>query len=282
MAIVSRIVPCVLSVDYEELSFPDASPTEHVGKEYFQATRILQCDWADRLTLYKELLGYTEQSGDTVIYHQPHAYPHNKRLFADEITTRPEGPEENPADSSVMEWKKALLTVQYRVPPFGVVPDDTEPPETLVSESLEPSAQFLTLNGRKVYWDNAQAQPLGEDYDFSFPVRQMDWVYTRHQMPWIPAAVTTLVGTCNEAEMTSATLGLTFPPETLLFGTPQLSRDITNEGYQAWRATFRFTYKPSGWNTVYNKATGQFAKIYDENGNQLKPITPADFYQIIG
>ena len=119
MTITIQTVESTISVSCEELSLPTSSPTEQIDRDGYNATRTLRCNFDDRETLFKELLGFTERSGDNIVHHRPHRYPHNSKLFADSISVRPLEPKDTIADSSVMEWNKAELTVVYKPPEFG-------------------------------------------------------------------------------------------------------------------------------------------------------------------
>ena len=79
-------------------------------------------------------------------------------------------------------------------------------------------------------------------------MRMVDWVYTIHWLPFLPAAVWTHIGTVNNAAIWSLTLGKLFEQETLLCGNPSLTRQFTSEGIGAWEITWRFTYRKEGWN----------------------------------
>ena len=268
----------VLTVSYEELSHPQASPREQITGGSFEAVRHLQCDWSDRLTLARDLLGYTEQSEETVINHRPHAYPHDASLVADAASIAPAGAAA-PADG-VMAWAKARLQVTYRAPAFGSADD---PPETaLVSESIEPAAEFLTLSGKDIYWDASQTDALGEDYDLPKLVRMAEWVYTRHRMPYVPSGTWGLIGKVNASAVTSSRLGATFAAETLLYQPPQLRRVTTTGGTEGWEITYRFTYRPDGWNKFHKPGSQTPAAIYDASGSVFKPYPTASFAGIVG
>jgi len=267
-----------ITVPYEELSCPQASPREDIRAASMEATRYLQCDWADRLVLARDLLGYTQRSGEMVIHHRPHVYPHHSALSAEVAAVSPAGA---PAPAGgAMAWAKARLRVTYRPPAFGSAGDD--PARALVSESIEPAAEFLTVPAEDLYWDAAQEEPLGDDYELPKLVRMAEWVYTRHRMPYIPAGTWSLIGRVNASAVTSARLNASFAAETLLYQPPQLYRRTTSDGTDGWDITYRFTYRPDGWNKFYRPGETDPQPIYDAAGTVFKPYAAADFSAVVG
>lgn len=273
-------IPAAITVGYEEMTTPQQSPTEELPHEGFTATRILVCDWEDRLTLAKELRGYTEHSGDTIINHESHRYPHNEQLIAMSVSIAGMGVVSSPASLMVAEWTKGVLTVQYAVPEWSGS-EDNEGPTTLVSESIEPAAEFLTVSGKKLYWDASQADLIGEDEEIPYLIRMAEWVFTMHRMPYVPSGSWTLIGHCNSSGVASKSLNFTFPAETLQFKAPRLSREITTDGYGAWQIEYRMTYNPQGWNKRFNPKTAAWATVYDSDGDELVFHPKSDFSSFI-
>lgn len=245
-----------ITISHEELS---GSPIEDHDEEGFTAVRRLKCAWSDRFSLAKQLQGGTDSTGQ---YFVPARYP--DRADARVVTVKVEPfhnkSEAADGDSRIASYDDARLTVQYETPRGGSTADDEE---TLVSESLAPIAEFLTLPG-EYYWDSGAAQvlPLGESGTPGKLIRSIDWIYTRHKIVNPPAALLTQMGSVNSAVITSASLGWTFDPETLLFNPPSLRRVITTEGVRAWEAELTFSYRRSGWNKYWNPDTGQFDPVY--------------------
>ena len=276
MAIEVLNIPAVITVGYEEMTSPQQSPTEDLPHEGFTATRLLICGWEDRLTLAKELRGYTEHSEDTIINHEAHRYPHNEQLIAMSVSIAGMGVVSSPASLMVAEWTKAVLTVQYAVPEWSGS-EDNDGPTTLASESIEPAGEFLTVSGKSQYWDAAKTNQIGEDESIGILVRMADWVFTMHRMTHVPSGSWSLIGHCNSSAVNSRSLNFSFPAETLQFKAPRLSREITSDGYGAWQIEYRFTYRPNGWNKKFNKKTSAWATVYDDNGSAVVYYPKSDF-----
>ena len=71
----------------------------------------------------------------------------------------------------------------------------------------------------------------------------------------------------NEATVSSYTLGISFPAQTLLFNPPTCQRKVMMgpSPNLTWTVTYRFTYKACGWNQFWNARGQKFdtLKAYD-------------------
>ena len=80
------------------------------------------------------------------------------------------------------------------------------------------------------------------------------------------------MGSVNATTVVSPTIGLSFAPETLLYTPPTLSRSISTDVIEAWRAVLTFQYKASGWNKFWridaikaDGSRGDWAHMYHKN-----------------
>jgi hypothetical protein len=149
------------------------------------------------------------------------------------------------------EYLDALVTVAY----------STEE-EDLLSESLEPTAEFITLDYKRFRWSGADGDPLLEGEAPGKLVRNLNLVRNIMKIVDIPVATLDLPGSVNHEDYVSALLGLTFPAETLLFQPPAMSRTITTAGAKAWNLNLKFSYKPWGWNKYWRSKTETYERIY--------------------
>jgi hypothetical protein len=146
----------------------------------------------------------------------------------------------------------ALVTINY----------STKEPEELIAESLEPTAEFITLDYRRFRWGAANGDPVLEGEAPGKLLHGLNLVRTYYKIANPPAAILTLPGSVNNGAYNSSLLGLTFPVETLLFQPPQLSRKIDTEGAKKWDMTLKFTFKPEGWNKFWRAKTQQFERFW--------------------
>lgn len=280
-------VPCEITVSGVEPR--PGSPKESAAWADSHVTRILRCAWGDRLTLAKELLGYSEGG----IVHLPHEYEPAETsetwegLYCYKVDMVGLGGEKPGLDTTTGNYKYAEVTAYYKTPDY-TIPDE----ETYVTESLEPSAEFRTVSNQNLYWDAGATTKLKASEAPPRIIRHTDWVYTVHRAAAIPAEYFYLPGGVNNVPTYSVALDKWFAAETLLCCNPTLSREITSTGAQAWTITFRFSHQnngtfssPLGWNhfardsTIGNDTT--WGRLYDVSGNirYIYPLT--DFSGLI-
>ena len=257
----------VTVANVEEL---DDSPQESWEKSgRFNATRKLKVPWADRNTLARQLLGNRVTL--------PQSYPDRSTALArsveidhlaEKIVNAGSG-----SAATINTYEHAVLTVRYADPE----PGSAEDPQTLATESLEPSAEFITLPADNLHWGSATGPLLKDAEAPGRIIAMVDWVYKRNRVPFVNSAMFALQSHCNQAEVTSLTLGVTFPAETLLYSTISLEREIYADGADAWSVTFRFTYREPGWNVFWRADLNAWVSIYHTDGTLIKPIPTGNF-----
>lgn len=263
-----------MPIAFEEL---DGSPIESVSDNGVEVLRKFKCAWGDRLTLARELIGSVTSDGEGgYITTAPATYGPLSAATVDRVTIEPFGSvQAMPGDAQQSSYAHAVLTVRYGNTRFRYVGDAG----TLASEELEPVAEFVTLPSQQLKW-GASGPPLRPDEAPGRLLRGLDWVYTRHRVPELNAAIFDLVGKVNEATVTSNTLGFTFAAETLLYNPPTLRRTITSNGADAWQVTYRFTYRPTGWNRFWRPDTDTYVQLYN-NAGAINVYEPGDFLQLM-
>jgi len=235
-----------MAVNFTELQ---GSPDETWTDERFSATRRLKCAWASRKTLAEELLE-TEYPliADTSAYcRQVSITPH---------------PGKNTGSGDESAYDYAIVTATW----------ETSEIEDLVSESLEPTAEFERLDHKLFRWENADGDALEKDEAPGRLIRGLEYVKTRYKQASVPAAALSLIGCVNQAAVSPVTPGLTglsFAAETLLYQPPMLNRTIKTDGTGLWTITYRFTYRPNwdgatarGWNWYWWPAAQAYKQIY--------------------
>ncbi len=273
-----------ITVDYKRVP---GYPREEVTRNGARVIDRLRCDYTDRITLIKELLGFSIGG----VLHVPHKYDPVDDTLESLYASTAEAEPIIGLESSTGNYKKAIVTVRYETPSYDVDLPQEEGETTYVTESLEPAAEFATLGRSGLYFgtvgggDQKGLEELGMESPSKI-IRMIDWVYTIHWMPFIPAAVWTHIGTVNSAAIFSHTLGKLFPAETLLCSNPTLTRQFTSEGIGAWEITWRFTYRPEGWNKfprTDNAGSGgmNFENLRDVSGNAIPIYDLANFGALI-
>ncbi len=264
-----------VTVAFEELA---GSPNEEYFIGGFSATRQLKCKWADLHKLAQQFAGV---GANIRIGYDSYS---SARVTGVSIAPFHDG--EITGYDREASYENALITVTYRTPDGYDIPD----PEQLVTESLEPWSEFITIPGRKLYWHaegvvkdgKNQGVPLGDAASPGKLIHGATWVYRIHQVPNLPPAYFSLIGKVNLGKATSKSLGATFEPETLLFNPPTVQRIITSDGAQAWDVTLRMSWRETGWNNFYDPTRDDFFKTYVKGGKeQFKTYEPAAFTGVI-
>jgi hypothetical protein len=232
------------------------SVTETFDKDGLKATVQLMVPWANRYALRADLIGFKR------------LWPYGYGARVISVGLAPFGAK-GISDGQGLTYESAIATVNY----------SSKENEDLVSESLEPSVEFVTQDHKHYRWTNASGDPL---VAAEAPGRQIfSFVLTRtlHKLePPLPPGLLTCLGQCNETVYTSALLGLAFAEETLLFQPTSISRTITSDGSDALDVNLKFAFKPDGWNKYYRAATGAYEEIFNvETSAVEKSYPPGDF-----
>ena len=261
----------ISGVEYSELP---GSPTEKYTDTGFQAVQRFKCPWSQRHKMSQQL-----KRGRGMTYH------YNVVARVSDVAIAPFFDEEGKASPSVRlaNYSDAVLTVTYRTPDNHNVIDSDDDEKTLVSESIEPWTEFITLPGRRLYWDAAHTKPLGDDVNPGMLVRGVNWVYTIYQVNTLLPAYFSLIGKVNSTLLNSKTLNVDFKPGTLLFNPPSFNRVITSDGIKAWTVNLAMAYREFGWNQFYNIKDEAFASVYVTGKNTTAEIyKSADFKAELG
>lgn len=242
---------------------PDYSPTVSCAEEFgsvaenfddpagfMSATVILRCAWADRHALVADLLGNRRQ--------WPHGAPGSGVVpVATTTGTRPFlGGDQSTlaASGQAMVYDHALVTVNY----------STRVSEVL-SESIEPTAEFVTLDYRLFRWGSGNGDWLREEEAPGKLVRGINFVRSYLDLTQVQATARASIadiGKTHNASFSSTLLGLTFNAETLLFAPPVMNRKVNSAGVEKYDVTQKWTYNPNEWNRYYRARANSYQKIY--------------------
>jgi hypothetical protein len=160
----------------------------------------------------------------------------------------------------------ALVTVNYST---AVV--------DLVTESIEPTAEFITLDYRRFRWGAANGAHLTEEEAPGLLIRGINFVRTELDVSLpVNSNVFSLIGHVNNAPLTGSILQATFPTETLLYAPPSISTSRNSLGQYKAQLVKKFTYKPEGWNVYFRGATSSWEEIYLAGGAVFKSYQPAN------
>lgn len=223
------------------------------------ASVTLRCAYANRWALVDSMLGVT-------------LWPYAGGANAPVATTATIRPMAGTyvADGQACVYTDSLVTVNF-----------SNNVKDLLSESLEPTAEFLTLDYKRFRWSAPQGDPILEGEAPGRQLRGLNLVRTMYRRPSVPAECLTRVGYVNQATYTSALLGLSFPAETMLFNPPNTSRSIKTDGTEGWTITTKFSVKPQGWNKYWRMKTNSWERMYLLNGGIYYAYPLGDFSNLL-
>ena len=231
------------------------SRSEQGSETGLEASVQLRCTWGNRLTL----------ADDLISNRRPWPSFTAAKCFSASIT--PDGADYTTAGQECV-YTHAIVSANY----------STLAQRDLISESIEPVANFRTLDHRLFRWNGGAGVPLNEQEAPGQLIRSFNLVRTMYNIPAVPATILSLPGCCNSAVYSSALLGLSFAAETLLFGLKPLTRTITTGGTTGFTVTTSFSFQPNGWNRFWNQRANAYQFIHlAGSGTPYKPYPPAAF-----
>lgn len=207
-----------------------------------EASVQLRCAWADRYDLIQDIL-------------LGHAVWPNAGIAACKAISAGSVPEGGIyiTDGQSCEYETALVTVNYSTKIHD-----------LLSESIEPTVQFQTLDYKRFRWTAANGDPLLEGEAPGKQKRGLNLCRTLYEInPPLPTALLNQTGNINTTAYVSSILGLTFPARTLLYHPPQLNRTFKSDGNKAFTIQLKFTFEKNEWNKFWRAKTETYEEIFD-------------------
>lgn len=260
---------------YEEF---ERSPAETLDLEGFTATRVLIVPWNDRFQLRADLLRTTFPGA-----------PDN--IICTSIVTEP-FQAANLGVEHVSAFEFARMTLQY---------------ETIIletTESIEPTAEFLTTGVNNLRWESPTGDQVTPEESPGQLFVGFDFVFQRESLKEFPINILDLIGKVNEGAVRPTAEGLKkliFEKETLLYNHPTITSKFDFNGDRIWTTTYRLTYKPNfekigalevarGWNffwrpgkvTPDGNTSGTYQQMFlaGASGKPYKPFRTGDFTTI--
>lgn len=228
----------------------------------------LKCAWSQRTGILNNIL----------LTPLEWPYQPGNAIYAVSGSIKPFTGEKGTIDGSGYAWDEALLSVHFETLAVGDDPGGGGG-QVIYSESIEPTAEFLTIPPTDFRWGSATGTALKQEEAPGRLEIGLDYIVTFYKMASVPAWVLTLINKTNNASVVSASLGVTFGAGTLLFNPPKISRSVSLGGSGAYTIQTRYTYKASGWNYFYRAETGTYVQMYhkDGGGSPYLNFATADF-----
>lgn len=266
--------------DFNEM---DGFPQETYELGELTATRKLICAWNDRYAVY---LGFVPLTGIGATYTYPGAIatpahaisgaidPFEAKLFDGTAANPPKSDKES-------SYEKAIVTIVFKSVGAGTnVPIvDPSAPTQLISETIQPTNEFLKLDHTLFKWSSGAS--LNEP---EAPGRQLHgfvWTVTRHKVSLTPSLnveLLTWANTINLNAIRSRTLGIVFGARTLLFMPARISRLDGNNV----KIEMSFAYRELRWDKFWNVATQQNETIKKIDGTDYDNYPDQPFESKLG
>ena len=247
----------------------DGSPNERTTDNGLEATVTLRCNWADRLTILDHIIG------DERLY--PRFPASGARALGG--TSRPQG--QSSADGQGLVYPTAILTIEYGHGDEGT--GETGGGD-IISESLEPSAEFLTLDHTNFLWGNPDPETgvaLEAAEAPGFLIVGFDYVQTIYNLATVPTTILSEIGKVNQSSQVASLLGLTFPAETLLYTAGSPSKTTKSDGSGKWNVTCRYSFRRTGWNKFWRPTTQTYESIYIKDNAEYKSYVPSSSLPLV-
>lgn len=173
-------------------------------------------------------------------------------------------------DGEILIYKEALVTINYTTEIVDVI-----------SESIEPTAEFVTQDYKLFRWGSANGDPLREEEAPGKLVRGINFVRTELNLSTIDASLLSLVGSINQSAIIGTLLSFTFAAETLLYAPPTISYKKDSTNVIKFDVTKKFSYNQNGWNKFYRPYSGAYERIYIAGGGQYDNYPVADLSGLV-
>ncbi len=210
-----------------------------------KASVKLRCAWTNRHLLVADVCG------------QRLAWPKGAAGLVPKAATASIEPvltpgDPNSSDQQELIYGQALVTINYTTAIVDVV-----------SESIEPYTEFITLDHRNFRWGSGSGTPLREEESPGRLVRGINFVRNElDKTGTLDYTLLSLIGAVNAAPVTGSIINMTFPANTLLYAPPSISYKKDSTGTVKFDLTKKFTYQQAGWNAYFRPSVGAFQRIY--------------------
>lgn len=259
------------TVDYDEV--PEGSPSYTLANGTSRVDRTFRVAWNKRELFCKGMIGFpriantapgTAENFAYVSRVLPQAFPgfrdptgSEEWLYATAISRLVGvGPTGGYDAEGVADYRFAMITVQYESLTYKLLTDDelqasnatTDYPDEsymlrFITRVTKPSAEYITLPRGVMYW-YLPKEPGGTmpkvDFANARIVPSMEVVYTWHQVPFVPPAVRTHIGSVNSTDFGDRERN--YRPGTLLLLAVELKPYRTAVGAFVHDITYRMKY----------------------------------------
>lgn len=252
----------VITIAYTEL---DESPEEgYTGEDKaLGASMRVRCEWDDRHTLARQMLGGVQTIDGIKTYTYPMLYPHDTTGASRLVSIPSIVPEGEPTagpDTSYKSWKYAVLTLSFGIDQFAITYPTNRPSYNLkVEDSFSGFSDILFIDADSRYGadtlfygvantvDGTDALTKISGDDPSRQIHGYTWTRTIEGLSSIPPDIVDWTGSVNETSYQIPTWHFDGPlvisPETLLFDRFESVPYVDQQGELKLKLTLYYNYK---------------------------------------
>ncbi len=265
-----------MPTNYQELGW---SPKEWWSPEgHFAAERVLLCAWDDRFNLIGDLAAGGPGGG-------PEKYPHTDRYecYAVAASAKPLDKQKIEQDfgvggKEITDYDKAVVTVQYSTDCKYLIAGSNK----FVYEEYDSTAEMRNIDNVEggYSWATSGVQVPQNDMPGRIECGGALKMTFFNISSW-SGATRTMRGWVNATPNITWTLGMSFPPRTLLYQGFHVVRVVDMGFTPIYRITFEWYEKLPSWDHVYNPATGNDELITNPAGDTDWRFKEGDFGSLI-
>jgi hypothetical protein len=252
-----------------------------------RATRSLICAWGDRVPLINSVLSPAATLGTSAVlgvgyFNEPFAYPQAPWLLLEQVSCKGIAGEQGLSNISLAALDgSAVSLVAYKFAAVTFVYSSQDyPAQDTGGLSLDFGVESLSAPRSAVAFSYASGSPAGDDPndvppEDAPPLRDtvVTLVRTRKNLTSLP---TDLILSAAQSPVNSQPFTLvsappmapsTADPGTVKFEGVSTRYHTVAGGAAMWDASFRFVYRPGGWNAFYRPGYG-YVPIYRKGTDQ--------------
>lgn len=234
-------------------------------------------DWDDQQHFVQDMLGYSVRQGNSIVRSLPDRHPEYDWLYAvdAEVANGIGAPAQDSGASDMIRFVdkpgsstsgKAIINVTYKHLDFDVKTDEEAAAHAdgelsrYVSRTRTYATEALQIPGStfKFVSDNVVIQQPWTKRTYT-----MELSYAWHQVPAVnESKIADCLGCVNSNAFDSGKYAV----KTLLFVAPDIRRTRAASGDIAYEITYKFLFRPNGWNSFYRASVFDYAAVIGTDG----------------
>ncbi len=231
------------------------------------------CDWADRFTVARGLLGLTTGAvkRGPVTVNIGASHPELNYCFVRSVEFEPKGRPTQGAKQ--LAFDKCIVwanfgpgrNVQWGAVGFG----DGTHGFIFAEQKIAVSSEYVTIPGRRMKFYTSN-EKVPTEFGFRLAIAELE--ITLHNLPYMPDyAVFESAGKINNAPFLGVDTGK------LMFAGITTQESANTDGTYTLEATYAFTARTQRWDYAFDGLTGKWDLVVSVGSPYVSPIKQADF-----